>query len=1292
MKQQYQYTRLNISPLFLTTFDRVFSLLCIVGIFFYAPSVKAQVEWRAEAPSTNETVGTFYQVESQTILSHLTSEFKQRKGLEKLLSLPNELGEMENFALSPVSVMRSDVAKKMPHILTYTGSSLDREGVRVRVTISQRGVSAWIQTPDEGHFFIQPETQKNRHLAYRRTDKGQKNEFQCHTKAIAPERTSHSKKTMATAQKAQTGTLKTFRIAVAATGEYTAYWGDDDDSNGTNQEDAYAAVVATLNRVNEVFETDLGVRLELVTGSELMQVNAATDSFTGNYNQEAQAFFSSQVGEANYDVGQLFGYGDADGDAGCIGCICKNNQKGQAYTIHPFVSLSGGTYLNDYFDLDYVAHELGHQFGAYHTFSHVNEGVGANMEPGSGTTIMGYAGLVGADNVRNHGDPYFHYVSIESINTVVATASCAVDIPLGNTAPVVSAGPNYVIPKGTAYVLEAEGSDANGDALSYCWEQLDVGRIRSQDFGPQQKTGAMARSLPPTVTSKRFIPKWERVLSGTLVETNPNTNSDWETVATTGRMLQWGITVRDRQPVAMGQGGLVDQDDMQIQVDDSSGPFRVVSQNDPTVWQSGNVEIVRWDVAGTAAAPVSTQSVTIQLSVDGSSDFTYTLLEETANDGEAVVVVPDGINTTDARIKVAPLGNIYFAINAGAIEIIDQVHNLMLDTYDTVVCQPDELTIDFTLEHTAATELTFIDLPSDSTGSFSSNTFSAGISQGTLSLQTNSDTVLGLQKITIEARSGEERSLFSFYVDISTTNISTPIPISPSNGGDLVSTETELRWESDSNARRYSVQWSTQADFSSEVQQRVVQDRFFAAESWAPNTTYYWRVQSQNSCGSSTFSEIQQFTTNGISEKTYRAENVPRNIQDSGVINAGVTTIALDIKDTNTILDLNVFLNIEHTYDEDLTLILIAPDGTEVILAQNNGGELDNYTNTLFDQQADLSIAAGSPPFTGTFRPLGNLSNLNDVSVFGRWQLRVIDAQPDDVGRILDFEIRVLLDGEIEQNSDGDSLVDRMDNCPEITNPQQEDFDQDGVGDLCDIDSPNNFKITKYDTTCAGKSNGQIGIDPTADFPYQVSVVGPNGYQRQQSFSEAGTTLSNLAVGDYSLCLTSSADPDFELCYTAMIGEPEPLGVTAKKVPGQAAITLQLTGASEGVEVHINKKQYSGEQLQKPLPLEEGVNELRIRRLGNCQTEYRERLYFASKAMVYPNPTKGPMTLLIGGTHAKVEVVIYPIHGGVIYHKNHRVNATNRSISLDLTGYPSGMYMVRITHQEGTEYLKLMVE
>ena len=1210
----------------------------------------------------------------------------------EVIELPNEKGLFERFSLQPAGVLSSAMAQKYPNIQTYTGMSRQRKGVSARITLTPKGVSAWIRNAEGESYFIQPE-KNGQHLTYQRQENSFAGSFVCKTELETNIVRHKSNKQVNTIRKRNFGTLKTFRIAMAGTGEYTAYWGDNDDSNGTNQEDALAATVATLNRINEVFETDLGVHLELVTGADLMQLNAATDSFTGNYNQEAQAFFTEVVGEANYDVGHLLGYSsDADGNSGCIGCVCVDNQKGQGYTVHPFVSLNG-PYKNDYFDLDFVGHELGHQFGAFHTFSHIDEQVGSSVEPGSGTTIMGYAGLVGVDNVQFHGDPYFHFKSIEAIRQIVDASNCATIESVSNTAPQIIPNLDYTLPIGTAYRLTAQASDTEQESLFYNWEQLDSGNIRSSDFGPQNRNGALARSIPPSVNPTRVLPNWNRVLDGELTEVNPMVGSDWETVPTVGRTITWGLTVRDHQAVATGEGALLSQDMMELYIADTAGPFRLLSQADTEEWKSGNPIWIRWDVANTNKAPVNTQSVTIQLSVDGEDDFTTTLLESTPNDGEALIVVPNGVVSSQARIQVVPVDNIYFAVNRGSIKLVAQGHDWQLDAYEAIICQLGTVTANYSLSYEGGnTELSFLSLPEGISGSFSNPSISESQASGELTLTITEAASPGRKEIIIQAQSGNVRSEFSFYVDVFTNELATPSPVFPTDEGTDVSPGVTLQWESNPEATSYSLQWNDTSDFSQSFHEIKTIEASISDLGLSPLTTYYWRVRSENACGESDFSLVQSFTTVAIACKSYVTENLPLDLQDATSSGIGITTAEVFVSDSNRIADLNVLVNIEHSYLQDLTIYLIAPNETVIELVDENGGEDNNYTNTLFDSEAEELINAGSAPFSGSYRPTGDLSELYGMVMYGSWQIRIIDNYLEDTGRLVSFELQACLNGEIQPNSDTDSWVDSMDNCPNVANEDQTDYDGDGVGDLCDLDGVNNFQITKYDTSCVNKNNGRIEIEAQADFTYRVAVLGPDGYENNRTFTANGLRLSNLSSGDYSLCITSPEDASFEVCYTASIGQPEPFSVSAKILANSEELHLNVTGA-DSYRVSLNNKTYTVTQkTQKRFPLEKGITTLKVMVLGSCATVYTQRLYLANKALVYPNPSKGQIKVIAGGNYPRARVQIYPVNGEIRYEALHRFDSTDREISLDVSGYSAGLYIIRLIHTEGEESLKLIVQ
>ena len=254
---------------------------------------------------------------------------------------------------------------------------------------------------------------------------------------------------------------------MAATAEYTA-------NRGGTVASAQAAILTTVNRVTGVYERELAVRLLLVRNDgSLIYTNATTDPYTNNSPHslvgENQSNLTAVVGTASFDVGHVFS--TAGGGLAYVGVVCHATLKaaGETGIANP---------VGDFFDIDYVAHEMGHQFGGNHTFDGNGGSCGGNRnpgtayEPGSGSTIMAYAGICGGDNLQAHTDPYFHVVSYEEIESYLATTSCGAVSSTGNSVPSVSLPPGgKTLPIGTPFKLTASGTDADGDPLTFCWEE-----------------------------------------------------------------------------------------------------------------------------------------------------------------------------------------------------------------------------------------------------------------------------------------------------------------------------------------------------------------------------------------------------------------------------------------------------------------------------------------------------------------------------------------------------------------------------------------------------------------------------------------------------------------------------------------------------------------------------------------------------------------------------------------------------------------------------------------------------
>ncbi len=643
-----------------------------------------------------------YQLNTEVFNNLLTnapkrSEYKNANEVSVLF--PNTDGELEEFNVVETAMLSKTLSAQYPYIKTYLAFSTQNPGVRVRFSISPQGLQAMISYPDATQIFIVPQSKNNssKYFVYKRARATENiNAFKCYTEAESKINTT------AVNKDANDQTLKTFRIAISATAEYTNFWDDGNATNGGPQQDALAQIVSTLNRVNEVYEVDMAVNFTLVSGTEIIYTDTATDPYSSNFNTELQSTLTANIGEANYDIGHLFHFGSNDGDAGCIGCVCDDGVKGSGYSAHAFTDNDGGAFMSDFFDIDYVPHEIGHQLGANHTFSNVNEGFGVSVEPGSGSTIMGYAGITGNNDVQDHSDPYFHYASINQILNNLDTKTCWVGTPITNNPPVANAGINYTIPNGTAFILKGTATDADAnDVLTYTWEQIDDGTTTWGNFESSKINGALWRSRPPNTSPNRYMPIIGRVISGELTQTLPTEtadNSSWETLSTVARTLNFALTVRDRSETnGIGQSPQSSFDTMEVTVDGNSGPFTVTSQTFNDTWNTSASQTITWDVAGTDAGAVNTATVNILLSTDGGFTYPITLATNVPNDGSEEVIVPD-LSTNTARVKVEGNANIFYAINSSNFSIVntDRDNDGILNTVDNCpdTANPDQADTD----------------------------------------------------------------------------------------------------------------------------------------------------------------------------------------------------------------------------------------------------------------------------------------------------------------------------------------------------------------------------------------------------------------------------------------------------------------------------------------------------------------------------------------------------------------------------------------------------------------------
>lgn len=559
-----------------------------------------------------------------------------------ILELPLPGGGFGRFRVQESPILAPALGARYPEIRTFAGRGIDDPAATLRADRSPAGFHA-IVLSSAGTLYVDPLRggATGEHISYWKRDARSPREgtYPCPVKGEPV--------TAEAAIEASSGKLlRTYRLAVAATGEYTAY-------HGGTVPLGLAAVTTAVNRVNAVYERDVAIRMELVANNDqIIYSNPNTDPYTNNNGfvmlSQNQGNLDSVIGSANYDIGHVFSTGGG-GIAG-LGVACGSG-KAQGVTGLPAP-------VGDPFYIDYVAHEMGHQWGAAHTFNgnegacNGNRSASSAYEPGSASTIMGYAGICGSQDLQNHSDDYFHVRSFDQIviYTVDGTGNgCAAQSVTGNLPPVVDAGPDHVIPLGTPFVLCGSAVDQEDQAaLTYAWEQYNLGPAGSP--GAPSGDAPIFRSFLPTSSPCRTFPQ--------LSDLQENLQTIGEVLPSYGRTLTFRLTVRDNRP----GGGGADHDTANVVVDGGSGPFRVTAPDTATSWVSGTDELVTWNVANTDAPPVDCPEVDILLSADRGVTFPEVLAAGTPNDGSETVTVP-AVITDLARVQVACSDGIFFDIS-----------------------------------------------------------------------------------------------------------------------------------------------------------------------------------------------------------------------------------------------------------------------------------------------------------------------------------------------------------------------------------------------------------------------------------------------------------------------------------------------------------------------------------------------------------------------------------------------------------------------------------------------------
>ncbi|HFB99936.1 MAG TPA: hypothetical protein ENJ53_03940, partial [Phaeodactylibacter sp.] len=925
----------------------------------------------------------------KTALQNAPMEFTDAaKNNPLLLSFPMPDGSMQTFEIAVSPIMEQGLSDKFPNIKTYTAQGIEDRTAVGRLDINTNNFHLFMRSAN-GSFLIDPAG--THYISFYKknkiTPKGLRHE--CNFEPQENENNEVVQRTEFTVGEE----LRTYRVAVSATGEYSSF-------HGGNVNSVISAITTTINRINLVYEIDFAVRLILIANNDqLVFLDANTDPFTnGNAGAmlgENNATINSLIGANNYDIGHVFTTSGAG--LASLQSVCSSIKAQGATGVFPPTG--------DFFAIDYVSHEMGHQFGGNHTFNNCggNEAGATAVEPGSGSTIMAYAGICGPNNVQFNSDDYFNGISIQEMTGFIDAGgiNCATTITTNNTPPtleIMEGGFN--IPVSTPFQLTATASDVDGDALTYCWEQFDSGN--PVPLGEPMGNVPLFRSYSPVTSPTRVFPKIENVINNNLftaVEYTPDY----------ARGLTFNVTVRDNNA---GAGGIA-YDQLHFDVTETAGPFEVITPNTATSWEVGQWLEVTWDVANTDNNLVKCHRVNIKLSIDGGYTYPYVLSNNTENDGSDFISVPNAL-TTQARVRVEAADNIFFDISDTNFSIVPPTQPgfaYFITPNLQAVCLPDNATIDIVTDslfgyNDAITYHITSAIPTGIIASFSANP--ALPSEGSvLTLDMSNYTFSDTFEVTIQAiASGLDTAYRTVTVRTIGNNFLDLAMESPADGATGAPELQQFSWHSGQSAEQYFIQIARSPTFEASTihAEMMTTDTFFSPPTQLDiSRPYYWRVRGFNECGAQDFLPTQSLHTLVFSCETYE-NNASQNISS-----AGLPTIEhkITVSSGGAISDLNVAkIKGYHNNMNHLDVSLISPVGTEVLLFSNQCLISTNFDFGLDDEAAQ---EINCPPVGGAFfLPQNSLSVFDGEDAAGEWTLRTtVNSSAGGGGKIQNFHLEL---------------------------------------------------------------------------------------------------------------------------------------------------------------------------------------------------------------------------------------------------------------------------------------------
>jgi hypothetical protein len=967
---------------------------------------------------------TAYQLDYNGIAAELAKapvEFTADALTRKVIvRMPQSDGAFEDYEMVSVATMMPGLAAKFPEIRTYGGKSVETPGKTIRITCSPyRGLEAMVRHADKNTDFVElmAKGQGVWYMAYDNKDAvsntppglERRMDRPVTTAPAAPEPPRYSLGEPVPKERGLTSkpvSLHVYRFACSTTGEYAA-------ENGATLAGVMSKVVSTTNNLNAIYEADLDVRLELINDEDkIIFLDAATDPYTGTtvegwYSQNPAAINQALGNSGLYDIGHLFAkYLNGSNVLGLGGhAVCCTQVK--AYGCS-----SGNVPYGPYF-FGVVGQEIGHQWGALHTWNNCpgqsdTAGDSERCEPGSGSTIMSYAGSCsGPNNVVNQADLYYDICSIVSIRNFIESgvgSACGTNMQTTNNAPMVTIpyADNFFIPINTPFELIGSATDPDGEQMTYNWDEIDLGPAST--LGSPTANAPLFRSLPPTTLPRRTFPRISTVIT--------NTTSTSEVLPSYNRDLTFCLIARDGH---VGAGG-IGFDTVSFHSTTTAGPFLVnVPNMAGTVWNIGDFQDVIWDVAHTDSTLVNCKLVNIRLSTDGGFTYPDTLAKAVSNNGRYCVSVPNKPTST-ARIRVEAADNIFFDISNTNFKIQAPAQadfSLCLGKSADHACLPAAYTtiVSSTGLKGFNTPITLsaTGLPAGATVSFSPNPVAPG-SDATMTVTFQAGTAEGNADIVISGTAGSVTKTVALRLTTVSNNFAGFNLVSPPNGASGVSHGPSLKWTTVPDANAYDVQVASNPSFlagtiiGATAAAGTKLDSFKVPVILSDGQTCYWRVRPKNECGEQSWSEPFVFVTSVQSCQTFTALDVPVAISANGT----PTIESKIIVPSGAAISSVVIQNLTGYHDNfiELETHLISPANTDVLLWKAKCPGTFDFNFGLDD--ASASNFSCPPPKTGIFRkPQSPLSAFNGQNAAGTWTLRIKDNTLTNGGSLTAFQLKL---------------------------------------------------------------------------------------------------------------------------------------------------------------------------------------------------------------------------------------------------------------------------------------------